>query len=92
MIRNYRKRPVVIQAIQYTKETCEEIHSWAGLEPHVYRDYVCGVEPILIPTLEGVMEASPGDFIIRGVNGEFYPCKPDIFYKTYEDAEEGVEG
>ncbi|WP_204664866.1 hypothetical protein [Dyadobacter sandarakinus] len=43
-------------------------------------------DKILIPTLEGVMEASLGDWIIRGVNGEFYPCKPDIFEKTYEPA------
>ena len=42
---------------------------------------------IFIPTLEGVMRASVGDWIIKGVNGEFYPCKPDIFEKTYEPAE-----
>ena len=46
---------------------------------------------IHIPTLEGVMKASPGDWIIRGVKGEFYPCQPDIFDRTYEDAEPGAE-
>lgn len=43
---------------------------------------------ILIPTLEGDMAARPGDFIIKGVNGEFYPCKPDIFAKTYEPVDD----
>jgi hypothetical protein len=48
-----------------------------------YRTY----EPVAIKTLEGVMRADVGDYIIRGVNGEVYPCKPDIFAKTYESAE-----
>lgn len=47
-----------------------------------------GWNDLYIETLEGVMHAEPGDYIIKGVNGEFYPCKPDIFEKTYERVEE----
>lgn len=51
-------------------------------------DYIRGHWFIVIPTLEGSMRALPGDYIIRGVQGEFYPCKPDIFEQTYERVEE----
>jgi hypothetical protein len=54
-------------------------------KPVVIEAYQTDVE-VEIHTLEGVMKASPGDFIITGVNGEKYPCKPDIFWKTYEEA------
>ena len=77
----YRKKPVVIEAIQYDGYHTGKIHDFCGdkvLEP-VGKDY------IEIVTLEGVMRASKGDYIIKGVNGEFYPCKPDIFEKTYEE-------
>lgn len=78
----YRKKPVVIEAIQYTVESCRQIHEWMGLdhEPH---DLNCD-SGIFIDTLEGQMEAQIGDWIIRGVKGEFYPCKPDVFEETYE--------
>lgn len=81
----YRKKPVVIEAEQFTKEnknrafhfiTCTCSPSWEGEE-----------EIIKIQTLEGVMTARLGDWIIKGVSGEFYPCKPDIFEKTYEAVE-----
>jgi hypothetical protein len=81
----YRKKPVVIEAVQFTPENLDEAVAFCGgryeYEPHN------GGEVIYITTLEGVMLASAGDFIIRGVNGEFYPCKPDIFNKTYEPVE-----
>lgn len=83
----YRKKPVVIDAIQFvdTSECLSELSQF-GLDP-VRVDYADPNRPILkIQTLEGTMEAQPNDFIIRGVNGEFYPCKPDIFEKTYEPA------
>lgn len=80
----YRKKPVVIEARQCIEgNDPQELASWCGGK-------VCGVGHcgekvwIEIPTLEGVMRASYGDFVIQGVNGEFYPCKPDIFEKTYE--------
>lgn len=86
----YRKRPVVIEAIQYTGRNRDEILDFIGdaFDSYRQRGYEQSTgnrEHILfIKTLEGVMEASVGDFIIRGIDGEFYPCKPDIFKKTYE--------
>lgn len=82
---NYTKRPVTIQAWQFTKE------NYTKGVPHIFRSKnvsywsqyggeVIGGE---IKTLEGVMEISENDWVICGVNGEFYPCKPDIFEKTY---------
>lgn len=82
---NYTKRPVTIQAWQFTKE------NYTKGVPHILRSKnvsywsqyggeVIGGE---IKTLEGVMEISENDWVICGVNGEFYPCKPDIFEKTY---------
>jgi len=80
----YRKKPVVIEAWPFDG-------SWASASPIVqmspdiaWSDYSGG--RISIDTLEGRMEAMPGDWIIRGVKGEFYPCKPDIFAATYEPA------
>lgn len=78
----FRKKPVVIEAIRYEGNTAE-IMIWA-------REYqttiLGGFGRLEIPTKEGVMTASTGDWVIRGVAGEFYPCKPDIFKKTYEPA------
>ncbi len=83
----YRKKPVVIEARQITETNSEEIAVWCGGES--YQRYAFG-EPqckvILIHTLEGDIEGVTGDWIIRGVQGEFYPCKPDIFEATYEPA------
>jgi hypothetical protein len=84
----YRKKPVVIEAMQFTQENKDRVYSWASsiqmnIEP-VFRD---GKPALLIPTLEGEMIASLGNYIIKGVQGEFYPCKPDIFAKTYEAVE-----
>ena len=83
MIKKYRKKPVVIEAVQWTGENIEEILDFVGLDG-IY-DYLR--KSLEIATLEGDMKASMGDFIVKGVNGEFYPCKPDIFEKTYEVAE-----
>lgn len=85
-VRRFKKRPVVIEAIQYQPhDNCAEVMAFMGN----HLEYSCipdeDDESIFIPTLEGAMEASPGDWIIKGVAGEFYPCKPDIFEKTYEE-------
>lgn len=85
----FRKKPVVVEAMQFKgwwsgdgKEICDwvgkdaEWHAGAGIEPGMLRIY----------TLEGTMLAQEGDWIIKGVNGEFYPCKPEIFAKTYDEA------
>ncbi len=78
----YRKKPVVIEAVRWdgSQESAQEINAFNGGQLWPITD---GRE-IKIPTLEGLMKASPGDYIIKGVNGEFYPCKPDIFEKTYD--------
>lgn len=83
----YRKKPVVIDAIQFVDDAQRlcEIQEFAGDEIRV--DYSDKNNPVLkIDTLEGTMTANVGDYVIKGVNGEFYPCKPDIFDKTYEPA------
>lgn len=78
----FRKRPIVIEAMQFTPETGRAVWEWADSKP-MYDPHgqVCGLR---IYTLEGDMKADFGDWIIRGVQGEFYPCKPDIFETTYE--------
>ena len=82
MYKKYRKKPVIIEAIQWTGKNLSEIDNFMG-------GIVENKETTLvIHTLEGDMEASFGDYIIKGVNGEFYPCKPDIFAKTYEEVTE----
>lgn len=75
----YRKRPVVIDAVIWTGENTEEVLAFAGTS-----SFILAGNELLITTLEGVMHVSPGDYVIRGVVGEYYPCKPDIFQKTYE--------
>ena len=81
----YRKKPVVIEAVQLRDvelRTLMALQNFAGLGNDIFEAVEDG---ILINTLEGKMKASIGDFIIKGVQGEFYPCKPDIFEKTYEE-------
>lgn len=84
----YRKKPVVIDAWQLTKENIEtSVPDWIDLDTvHIFDGGVLFAE---IVTLEGVMQASEGDYIIKGVKGEVYPCKPDIFEQTYEEVENG---
>ena len=88
----YRKKPVVINAIQYTNLNADEIRDFVGIdlkqELESETAYIAGKAPprfsLTIPTLEGDMKAMPMDFIIKGIKGEFYPCKPDIFEATYD--------
>jgi hypothetical protein len=82
----YVKKPVVIEAIQWkgylTNE--QEIREFVGealVDPYDTKQF------LLIKTLEGDMQANPGDWIIKGIRGEFYPCKPDIFEATYDPVE-----
>ena len=98
----YRKKPVVIEAIQWDpndpRGTSDFVDSTAvGAHPQNPRgkmsERVRGLiqtgQDLSIKTLEGTMLANPGDWIIRGVAGELYPCKPDIFAATYEPVDEG---
>ena len=82
----YRKKPIVIEAFRFKID--EPVPDWFNQkrlfnEIEAYADGTCAIK-----TLEGVMQANLGDYIILGVNGEVYPCKPDIFEKTYEKVEE----
>lgn len=79
----FRKKPVIIEAIHYGPYTAPSLEVVQFLEENEL-GFVCVTEGINIKTLEGTMLASPGDWIIKGVKGEFYPCKPDIFDATYE--------
>jgi hypothetical protein len=78
----YRKRPVTVEAIEWTGDNTQEMAAFAG------DAYVDRAGAAHIATLEGDMRATVGDFIIKGVQGEFYPCKPDIFAATYEPVDE----
>jgi hypothetical protein len=91
----YRKKPVVIEAVQLRWDTWGEMCEFAdvgkledGKPQGIHLNGDLSVIGLLIPTLEGVMKAEQGDYIIKGVKGEFYPCKPDIFEMTYETVEE----
>jgi len=78
----FRKKPVVIEAMQWdgTRESYEDIARWSNLAVQ----WSVSASALLINTLEGTLAASRSDWIIRGVKGEFYPCKPDIFEATYD--------
>lgn len=85
----FRKKPVVIEAIHYDWDDVQRIAEQAQDDVADFMAntiVVCG-DQIEIQTLEGVMYASKGDWIIKGVKGDFYPCKPDIFAATYEPVE-----
>ena len=85
----FRKKPVVIEAIKLPErgdDNLDAFHAWC--EEVGFKDFSSGRDETLeIFTLEGTMTAQPGDWIIKGVKGEFYPCKPDIFEATYERVE-----
>ena len=99
----YRKKPVVIEAIKWNGTNVVEVYNFLENE-HIETQYevkqegknfyikfengACKLGTLMIKTLEGEHKASIGDYIIKGVDGEFYPCKPDIFEKTYEVVED----
>ena len=84
----FRKKPVIIDAIKFEDATncLIELSGEFGLNP-VRVDYAVNPPQLVIETLEGEMRGNVGDWIIKGVNNEFYPCKPDIFAKTYDSIE-----
>ena len=81
MTRLYRKRPVVVEALQWTGDNLVEMMLFVGDDNAAYTER----GGLVIHTLEGDHQATVGDYIIEGVQGEFYPCKPDIFEATYEE-------
>ena len=84
---NYRKKPVVIEAVQWTGNNVDEIGDFLGQSATMTLN-----GSFVIPTLEGDMYAAEGDWIIKGIKGEFYPCKPDIFNMTYEPIAKATGG
>ncbi len=88
MIRKFRKKPVIIDVVLYdgssTSVYC--VIEMAGSSEGINNS----PEGLYITTLEGIMRADVGDWILKGVNGEIYPCKPDIFAKTYEEVTDGI--
>jgi hypothetical protein len=96
--KTFRKKPVEIQAMQFVGSNADThaVYQWIEANTQGSFDPLgdelpasgVSIDPatgfMMIATLEGVMQAKPGDWIIRGVQGEFYPCRPDIFAATYE--------
>jgi len=86
--RRFRKKPVVIEAMQFSTE-----HRFGGPALHEFLEGCVWIPSvngrIIISTLEGDMSVAPGDWVIKGVAGEFYPCKPEIFAATYEPVDGG---
>lgn len=83
MIQRFRKKPVVIEAVKLTAENIHDVAEWCGGGFHLT---MYDTAYLTVSTLEGIMRADMGAWIIRGVNGEFYRCAADIFAKTYEAA------
>lgn len=88
----FRKKPVVIEAVQWTGHSVNDVDGMLSFDDWMVANqgdrqarYVGAT--VVIPTLEGEMTATIGDWIIKGVKGEIYPCKPDIFEATYEPAD-----
>lgn len=85
----YRKKPVVIEAFQYDGDLSDRnghfyVPDWATVAFAEGILYYKGAGELFVKTLEGDMKVSVNDYVIKGVNGEIYPCKPDIFEKTYD--------
>ena len=81
MINKYRKKPVVVEAVIWTGNNIDEVKE---LAKSAVENIIFVNNNLYIETLEGNMNVSIGDYIIKGIAGEFYPCKPDIFKETYE--------
>lgn len=81
MINHYVKKPVIIRACQWTGKNSAEMSVFLNQS---YITTSINEKDLYIQTLEGLMKASVGDYIIEGVEGEYYPCKPNIFHETYE--------
>jgi len=87
MVKRYTKKPVTIEAVQWKGDNRKDIWDFCTLA-YFNTDFETGDLRLMIQTLEGTMEASVGDYIIKGIKGEFYPCKPDIFLLSYDPVSE----
>ena len=85
MVKRYRKRPIIIRAVKWTGYNFDEIAEFVKPQPLTLYKNTYGLTRLVVETLEGDMCAEVGDYIIQGVHGEYYPCKPNIFAETYEE-------
>lgn len=82
----FQKKPVVIEAIKYQAELGNNrVMNWLAQQEANVSNWLFHDGEITIPTLEGNMKVTDGDWIIKGIKGEFYPCKPDIFIESYSE-------
>ncbi|MDT4011518.1 hypothetical protein [Staphylococcus simulans] len=84
MIKKARKKPVEIEFMQYTGSNEQELNEWSNGKVHVPFNPFNPTEKLFVHTLEGTMRVDSNDYVVKGVHGEFYAVKPDIFYKTYD--------
>ena len=85
MVKKFRKKPVIVEVVQWTGNNAPEIVEFTkGTKQYIK---VENDNTVSVGTLEGLMVASLNDYIIKGVQGEFYACKPDIFEQTYEEVD-----
>lgn len=87
MIKKYAKKPLIVEALKWDGNNRSEIFDFCSLS-YVNYEYGSSEPKLMIQTLEGPMQASVGDYIIKGIKGEFYACKPDVFKLTYDSVEE----
>lgn len=83
----YRKKPIIIDAVFFTGKNLPELFMFfpeLEMKPDPEQIYPDGLTGYLIETLEGTMKLRPADYLVKGIKGEFYPCKPDIFEAIYE--------
>lgn len=83
----YRKKPIEVEAMKFDGYNHDEIKAWSSgkvVSAKAWKTNYCQLE---VHTLEGVMDVNIGDFVIKGIEGEFYPCKESIFIATYEEVE-----
>lgn len=85
--KQYRKKPVVIEAMLFdgTDSCAGDVENWSNEKVRASKPWKTDYGFMDVQTLEGEMTACTGDYVIKGVKGEFYPCKPDIFEQTYEE-------
>ena len=86
MVNRYKTKPVEIEALEWNGDNFKEVKEFTDNKAKMELLF-SGKEVLVVQTLEGDMAAAIGDFIIKGLRGEFYPCKPDVFHKKYEKIE-----
>lgn len=98
MIQKFRKKPVVVEAVQLRPETAKEVAEFVGAgdladnKPQLMANPVSGELGLILRTSSGLVTAKENYWIIKGVNGEFYPCSPEVFAATYELVKEDDDG